>query len=101
MVSLNTQTVNTTFTVGSVTTPLGGGVSIQIPNSSVMLAKPISYEFRVVEHIENGNIVRVGLQYQIWEHDNYGGGIVKHPWADVPRVQKDVATGAVTDIIPT
>jgi hypothetical protein len=64
-----------------------------------MMAKPLSYEFRVVEHVEDGKIVKVGLQYQVWEHDNYGSGQIKIGWSDVKRVQKDVATGAVSDII--
>jgi hypothetical protein len=98
MVNLNTQTVLANF--GAVGAPFqnGSSYSVQIPQSSVVLSKPLSYEFRVVEHMENGYIVKVGLQYQVWEHDNYGVGIVKQTWTDVPRVQKDVATGAITGI---
>jgi hypothetical protein len=97
MVNLSTQTVNTNFNTGAVGTSYqnGSSFSVQIPQSIVMVSKPLSYEFRVVEHMENGNIVKVGLQYQVWEHDNYGTGIVKQTWTDVPRVQKDVATGAI------
>lgn len=100
MVNLNTQTVLTNFNPASSSTAFNNGsnYSIQIPQSSVMVARPLSYEFRVVEHVENGNIVKVGLQYQVWEHDNYGAGIVKQTWSDVPRVQKDIATGAITGI---
>jgi len=100
MVNLNTQTVLTSFNPASSSTAFNNGsnYSIQIPQSSFMVAKPLSYEFRVVEHVENGNIVKVGLQYQVWEHDNYGAGIVKQTWSDVPRVQKDVATGTITGI---
>jgi hypothetical protein len=62
------------------------------------MTKPVSYEFRVVEHVKNGEIVKVGLQYQVWEHDNYGGGIVKQTWTDVVRVQKDVDTGELIGV---
>jgi hypothetical protein len=52
-----------------------------------------------MEHVKDGQIVKVGLQYQVWEHDNYGVGTVKRGWTDVTRVQKDVATGAISDTI--
>ena len=95
MVNLNTQTVNTQFNSVSSSTSFqnGSNYSIQIPQSSVMVSKPLSYEFRVVEHIKDGQIVKVGLQYQIWEHDNYGYGNIKMPWTDVPRTQIDADTG--------
>jgi hypothetical protein len=51
--------------------------------------KPLSYEFRVAEHVDDGVVTRVGLQMQIWEHDEYGSGIVKSYWHDVPRVKID------------
>lgn len=96
MVNLNTQNVYTNFNQSvPVTSHNGSNYSVQIPQSSVIVSKPLSYEFRVVEHMENGHIVKVGLQYQIWEHDNYGAGNVIQTWTDVVRVQKDVATGAI------
>lgn len=50
--------------------------------------KPLSYEFRVAEHLdEEDKIIRVGLQVQIWEHDESGFGTVKQSWTDAPRVQ--------------
>lgn len=101
MVQLNTQVVNTVFNSSQTVYQNGGQFKIEVPQSSVSLPKPISYEFRVVEHVKNGQIVKVGLQYQVWEHDNYGLGIVMQPWIDVKRVQKDVDTGEVSDIIPT
>ncbi len=56
----------------------------------VMLSKPVSYEFRVAETVDkDGNITKVRLQVQIWEHDNYGSGIVKQSWCDVPRYKFD------------
>jgi hypothetical protein len=63
-----------------------------------MVAKPVSYEFRVVEHVKNGEVVKVGLQYQVWEHDNYGTGNVKQTWTDVVRVQRDVDTGELIGV---
>ena len=99
MVNLNSHSVFTTFNTSSVSTfQNGSNYSVQVPNSSVMVAKPLSYEFRVVEHMKDGEIVKVGLQYQVWEHDNYGTGNVKLTWTDVPRVQKDVDTGVITGI---
>ena len=52
--------------------------------------KPLSYEFRVAETVDDaGKIINVKLQMQIWEHDEYGSGVVKHYWHDVPRVKFD------------
>ena len=86
---LNTQTVCTTFNTSStVTHALGGPFRMEIPQSSVMLAKPLSYEFRVAEYEDkNGDVVKVGLQVQVTEHDNYGVGFITEPWKDVPRVR--------------
>ena len=98
MESLSSHTVNTNYNAPPSVYQSGGSFKIEVPQSSVMMAKPLSYEFRVVEHVDKGQIVKVGLQYQVWEHDNYGTGIVKHAWTDVKRVQKDVATGAVTEL---
>lgn len=64
-------------------------VSIPVPTpvqQYVPFVKPLSYEFRVAEIVdENGKIETVKLQMQVWEHDEFGSGIVKHYWADVPR----------------
>lgn len=50
--------------------------------------KPLSYEFRVVEHVDStGKIERVALQVEVWEHDEFGLGTVKTYWTDVPRVK--------------
>jgi hypothetical protein len=54
----------------------------------VQFVKPLSYEFRVAEHLnENNNVERVGLQVQIHEHDEYGVAILRIGWVDVPRVK--------------
>ena len=58
------------------------------PAQSISFAKPLSYEFRVAEHMNADNtIAKVGLQVQVWEHDEYGVGVVKQYWSDVERVQ--------------
>lgn len=57
------------------------------PTIPIQFVKPVSYEFRVAEVMEDNKIVKVGLQVQVWEHDDYGSGIVKQYWTDVPRVQ--------------
>jgi hypothetical protein len=54
----------------------------------VQFVKPVSYDFRVVEHVDvNGKLERVALQVQVWEHDEYGSGNVTQYWTDVPRVK--------------
>jgi hypothetical protein len=61
--------------------PLPAPVAIPID-----FVKPLSYEFRVAEFVDDGGKVeKVKLQVQIWEHDEYGAGIVKQHWTDVPR----------------
>lgn len=56
----------------------------------INFVKPLSYEFRVAEVVdENEKIISVKLQMQIWEHDEYGSGIVKQGWTDVPRYRFD------------
>jgi len=52
----------------------------------VDFVKPLSYEFRVAETVDDsGKIIKVSLQVQVWEHDEFGSGNVKQPWVDVPR----------------
>jgi hypothetical protein len=58
----------------------------QPPAMPIDFVKPLSYEFRVAEFVDdNGKVEKVKLQVQIWEHDEFGSGTVKHYWADVPR----------------
>lgn len=59
------------------------------PAQQVQFVKPLTYEFRVAETIDEGKITKVALQMQVSEHDEYGSGIVKVFWHDVPRVQFD------------
>ena len=88
---LNTETVTTTFNIPSATSyNYGGGPhKLEVPQSSVNVTKPLSYEFRVAEFTDkDDNVVKVGLQVRIWEHSNFGGtGIVKQEWKDVDRVR--------------
>lgn len=60
-----------------------------MPQQYASFVKPLSYEFRVHETVEAGKVTKVKLQVQIWEHDEYGSGIVKQRWQDVPRAQFD------------
>jgi len=60
-----------------------------LPQQYALFVKPLSYEFRVAETVEDGKVTKVKLQVQIWEHDEYGSGIIKQYWQDVPRVQFD------------
>jgi len=57
------------------------------PSLSVPFVKPRTYEFRVAETIDDtGKIVKVGLQSQEWEFDEWGTANLIHAWCDVPRV---------------
>jgi hypothetical protein len=85
---LNTQIVTTTFNMSSTTYQPGGHFKLEVPQSSAVIAKPVSYDFRVAEYVdEDGKISKVGLQYRMWEHDNDGTGTVVQTWTDVERVQ--------------
>ena len=56
----------------------------------VDFVKPLSYEFRVAETVDlKGKVIKVSLQVQIWEHDEFGSGTVKQTWQDVPRYKFD------------
>jgi len=53
----------------------------------IEFVKPLSYDFRVVEVIgDDGKIETVKLQVQIWEHDEFGSGVVKQMWINDPRI---------------
>lgn len=62
--------------------------AIQMPVSPIDFVKPVSYEFRVVEDMNaEDKVVKVRLQIQVWEHDEFGSGTVKQWWTDVPRIK--------------
>jgi len=92
---LRTEHIVTIFNSPSTPWPSGSsGFQMQIPQSTVMVARPVSYEFRVHEAVDtSGNVVKVALQTRVWEHSNYGNGTVIQDWTDVPRFKVDVATG--------
>lgn len=86
---LMSEGVNTTFTSATPSYASGPNFQIQVPSSTVQVLKPLSYQFRVAEYVDkDGNVKKVGLQVQVWEHTNYGGGSsLQSDWTDVPRVQ--------------
>ena len=63
---------------------------VNLPVMHIDFVKPLSYEFRVAEIVdENNKIETVKLQVQVWEHDEFGTGNVKQYWSDVPRQRFD------------
>jgi hypothetical protein len=48
---------------------------------------PISYEFQVVEYVQDDKITKVALQVKQNTHDQYGNIKMFGTWQDVPRVQ--------------
>jgi len=58
------------------------------PAIPIQFVKPLSYEFRVAEIIEDG-VVTVKLQVQVFEHDEFGSATLKQYWNDVPRIKMD------------
>lgn len=69
------------------------------PAQSFTFPKPLSYEFRVTETVDDdGKVLFVKLQMQIWEHDEYGTGTVKHYWQDVPRIKVDKNGSLITPL---
>ena len=58
------------------------------PALPVQFVKPLSYEFRVAEYIDDKKtVIKVGLQIQVLEHDEFGAGTLKQYWTDVERVR--------------
>lgn len=85
---LTTQTITTTFNTPIQTYPAAGHFEVKIPQSSVLMPKPLSYDFRVAEYVnEKDEIVKVGLQVAVFEHDNYGGRQLRQDFVDVERVK--------------
>ena len=89
--SLNIQTVYTNFTNPVPTVFNSGGTpsfKMQIPQSTVMVSKPLSYQFRVAEYVnEKDEVVKVGLQVAVFEHDNTGVKQLRQDFTDVERVK--------------
>ncbi len=60
---------------------------------SITMPEPISYDFQVVEYVEDGKITKVALQVKRNTHDQYGNIKIHGTWEDVPRVRiGDVAS---------
>ena len=57
------------------------------PSPAFTMPEPISYEFQVVEHVDDGKITKVALQVRRHTHDQYGNIKLHGTWEDVPRVQ--------------
>lgn len=73
---LNSQTVTTSVS------------TVTVPPPSVMLAKPLSYQFQVVEYVDKEDkVIKVELQVQKTEHDNYGNVIQSSGFQPVPRIK--------------
>lgn len=88
MERLNTQTITTSFGVPNTTYQTAGHYEVKIPQSTVMVVKPVSYEFRVAEYVnEKDETVKVGLQVAVFEHDNYGVRQLLQDFTDVERVK--------------
>ena len=65
-----------------------GPFKMEVPQSTVNVLKPLSYEFRVAEHVdEEGNIKKIGLQVRVWENGSGSNQYIKTDWKDVDRVQ--------------
>lgn len=87
---LTTQTITTTFNSQMTNNGFGGHghFEVKIPQSSVLMPKPLSYDFRVAEYVNiKDEIVKVGLQVAVFEHDNFGGRQLRQDFVDVDRVR--------------
>jgi hypothetical protein len=75
-VGLNSQTVTTSVS------------TVTVPPPSVMLARPLSYQFQVVEYVDKDDkVIKVELQVQKTEHDNYGNVFNSSGFQPVPRIK--------------
>ena len=86
--SLNIQTVVTEFNSSPTVYNSTGPFKMEVPQSSVRMPKPLSYKFRVAEYVnEKDEVVKVGLQVAVFEHDNYGVRQLRQDFTDVERVK--------------
>ena len=56
----------------------------------ITLPDPISYEFQVVEYVENDKVVKVELQIKQNVHDQWGNIKITGNWTRVPRIKVDL-----------
>jgi hypothetical protein len=62
--------------------------TIQLPPMNIPL--PEKMEIRVVEYTKGDKIVKVELQYRMWNFDEYGMIVDKTDWEPVERVKIDL-----------
>lgn len=80
--------VNTPNTIASQMVTTTNGTTWTPPPQSVQICKPLSYQFQVVEYVDkNDKIMKVELQVQQTEHDNYGREVSNSGFKPVPRVR--------------
>ena len=85
---LNTQNITTAFNTPTTNYQYGDHFKIEVSQSQIVVSKPVSYEFRVAEYVnEKDEILKVGLQVAVFEHDNYGVRQLIKDFADVERVR--------------
>lgn len=78
---MNTFLTTNTYTTVPVVQTNTSGPTITLP-------EPISYEFQVVEYIDDDEkITRVALQVRKNTHDQYGNLKVIGSWEEVPRIK--------------
>lgn len=56
----------------------------------ITLPDPLSYEFQVVEYVENAKVVKVELQIKQNVHDQWGNIKIAGNWTRVPRIKVDL-----------
>jgi hypothetical protein len=57
------------------------------PAPSFTMPEPLSYEFQVVEYVQDGKVTKVALQIKQNTHDQYGNIKTHGIWQEVPRQQ--------------
>jgi hypothetical protein len=63
-------------------------VQVNTAGPTMTFPEPISYEFQVVEYIDdNEKITRVALQVKKNVHDQFGNIKLAGYWEDVPRIK--------------
>jgi hypothetical protein len=61
---------------------------VSLPSMNIPL--PEKMEIRVVEYTRGDKIVKVELQYRMWNYDEYGMIVDKTDWEPVERVKIDL-----------
>lgn len=57
------------------------------PAQYTTIVKPVTYQFQVVEYVNDDKIVKVELQVQATTHDEFGNVIMSSGFKAVPRIQ--------------